>query len=72
LIPQTYHKYGLELPNTVEDTYAIEKAIGTDFWCDALEYKMKNVCVAFVILGMVSCHHRIIAKVRIFNVRPSS
>ena len=44
------HKYGIELPKTVEEAYAIDKATGTTFWRDAIELEMKNVRVAFDVL----------------------
>eukprot|EP00804_Cyclotella_cryptica_P028067 CCRYP_017276-RA/>CCRYP_017276-RA protein AED:0.08 eAED:0.14 QI:0/0/0/1/0.25/0.2/5/0/724 len=36
------HKYGIELPKTVEEAYAIDRATGTTFWHDAIEKEMKN------------------------------
>ena len=39
------HKYGIELPHSVEEAYAI--ASGTDFWARAIAKEMKNVMVAF-------------------------
>eukprot|EP00956_Cyclotella_meneghiniana_P018312 scaffold30420_cov55-Cyclotella_meneghiniana.AAC.1 len=44
------HKYGIEVPKTVEDAYAIDKATGTTFWADAMAKEMKNVRVAFDVL----------------------
>ncbi|KAL7474129.1 LOW QUALITY PROTEIN: hypothetical protein ACHAW6_000121, partial [Cyclotella cf. meneghiniana] len=44
------HKFGIELPKTVEEAYAIDKATGTSFWHDAIELEMKNVRVAFDVL----------------------
>ena len=45
------HKYGIEIPKTVEEAYAINKATGTTFWRDAIEKEMKNVLVAFNVLA---------------------
>ena len=45
------HKFGIELPKTVEEAYAINKATGTSFWCDVIELEMKNVWVAFDVLA---------------------
>eukprot|EP00804_Cyclotella_cryptica_P022264 CCRYP_020542-RA/>CCRYP_020542-RA protein AED:0.22 eAED:-0.25 QI:0/0/0/0.5/1/1/2/0/420 len=45
------HKYGIELPKTVEEAYAIDRATGTTFWHDAIEKEMKNVRVAFDVLA---------------------
>ncbi len=44
------HKFGIELPKTVEEANAINKATGTSFWHDAIELEMKNVQVAFDVL----------------------
>ena len=41
------HKYGVELPKTVEEAYAIDKKTNTRFWRDAIEKEMKNVMPAF-------------------------
>ena len=45
------HKFGIELPKTVEEAYAIDRATGATFWPDAIGKEMKNVCVAFEIIG---------------------
>eukprot|EP00804_Cyclotella_cryptica_P001676 CCRYP_009051-RA/>CCRYP_009051-RA protein AED:0.08 eAED:0.08 QI:0/0/0/1/0.5/0.6/5/0/841 len=45
------HKYGIELPKTVEEAYVIDRATGTTFWHDAIEKEMKNVRVAFDVLA---------------------
>jgi hypothetical protein len=45
------HKYGIELPKTVEDTNDIDRATGTTFWHDATEKEMKKMCVAFDVLA---------------------
>eukprot|EP00804_Cyclotella_cryptica_P017424 CCRYP_016640-RA/>CCRYP_016640-RA protein AED:0.36 eAED:0.36 QI:0/0/0/1/1/1/2/0/217 len=45
------HKYGIELPKTVEEAYAIDRATGTTFWRNAIEKEMKNVSVAFDVLS---------------------
>ncbi|KAL7484332.1 LOW QUALITY PROTEIN: hypothetical protein ACHAW6_009972 [Cyclotella cf. meneghiniana] len=45
------HKFGIELPNTVEEAYAIDHVIGTTSCCDSIKKEMKNVHVAFDILG---------------------
>ncbi|KAL7474135.1 LOW QUALITY PROTEIN: hypothetical protein ACHAW6_000128 [Cyclotella cf. meneghiniana] len=44
------HKFGIEIPKTVEEAYTIGKATGTTFWRDAIKLEVKNVCVAFDIL----------------------
>ncbi|KAL7487373.1 hypothetical protein ACHAW6_012976 [Cyclotella cf. meneghiniana] len=45
------HKFGIEHLKTVDEAYAINKATGTTFWCDAIELEMKNVHVAVDILA---------------------
>eukprot|EP00804_Cyclotella_cryptica_P017310 CCRYP_020331-RA/>CCRYP_020331-RA protein AED:0.23 eAED:0.25 QI:0/-1/0/1/-1/1/1/0/484 len=56
------HKYGIELPKTVEDAYAIDRATGTTFWHDAIEKEMKNVRVAFDVLADGVAHRQIISS----------
>ena len=41
------HKYGIELPHSVEEALAIDRRTGTTFWADAIAKEMKNVRVAF-------------------------
>ena len=43
-------KYGIDLPKTVEEALAIDKATGTTFWHDAIKKEMKAVGKAFEIL----------------------
>ncbi|KAL7480720.1 hypothetical protein ACHAW6_006385 [Cyclotella cf. meneghiniana] len=44
------HKFGIELPKTVEEAYAIDNTVGTTFWHNAIKLEMKNVHVAFDVL----------------------
>ena len=44
------HKFGIELPKTVEEALAIDRRTNTTFWQDAITKEMKNVRVAFHIL----------------------
>ena len=44
------HKFGIELPKTVERALEIDKETGTTFWYDAIQLEMKNVKIAFNIL----------------------
>ncbi|KAL7474714.1 hypothetical protein ACHAW6_000673 [Cyclotella cf. meneghiniana] len=44
------HKFGIEVPKTVQEAYSIKKATSTSFWRDAIKLEMKNVQVAFDIL----------------------
>jgi Reverse transcriptase (RNA-dependent DNA polymerase) len=41
------HKYGVEIPKSVEEALAIDKRTGTDCWRRAIEKEMTNVRVAF-------------------------
>ena len=59
------HKYGIELPKTVEQALEIDQRTGTDLWRKAIEKEMKNVQVALdvredgqVPVGFkeISCH----------------
>eukprot|EP00804_Cyclotella_cryptica_P020242 CCRYP_010924-RA/>CCRYP_010924-RA protein AED:0.27 eAED:0.27 QI:0/0/0/1/1/1/2/0/495 len=45
------HKYGIEIPKSVEEAYTIDKATGTTFWSNAIKKEMTNVRVAFDILA---------------------
>jgi hypothetical protein len=41
------HKYGIEIPHSVERALEIDKETGTDFWRKAIEREMRNVLPAF-------------------------
>ena len=41
------HKFGIELPKTVEQALAINRRTGTTHWKDATNKEMKDVAVAF-------------------------
>jgi hypothetical protein len=41
------HKFGVQLPKSVKEALAIDRATGTDHWQRALEKEMKNNNVAF-------------------------
>ena len=41
------HKFGIELPKSVEEALAIDERTGTDFWRRAIEKEMRNVMPAF-------------------------
>ena len=43
------HKWGLEVPKTVEEAYDIDKRNGNTFWADAIAKEMKNMRIAFEI-----------------------
>ena len=44
------HKYGIEVPTSVEHSLELDKKNGNTFWTDAIKKEMKNVGVAFDIL----------------------
>ena len=44
------HKFGIELPKSVKDAYALDKKNGNTFWADAISKEMENVKVAFDIM----------------------
>lgn len=44
---KTTHKYGIEVPHTVEEALEIDRRTGTDYWRKAIEKEMKNVGMAF-------------------------
>ena len=41
------HKFGIRIPHSVAEAYAIDKANGNTKWADAIAKEMKNVRVAF-------------------------
>ena len=41
------HKYGIELPKTVEEALAIDAREGNHFWRDAIKKEMKTMRVAY-------------------------
>ena len=49
-IRKTTHKYGIEIPTSVEHSYAIDKNDGDTFWYDAIRTEMHNNGIAFNIL----------------------
>jgi hypothetical protein len=41
------HKFGMLVPNTVNEAHALDKVNGNTIWTDAVAKEMKNVRVAF-------------------------
>ena len=41
------HKYGVEIPKSVQHALQIDERTGTTFWSEAIKKEMKNVMVAF-------------------------
>ena len=49
-IRKTTHKYGIEIPASVEHAFECDRKNGNNLWKDALEMEMYNIGVAFEIL----------------------
>ena len=49
-IRKTTHKYGIEIPTSVEHAFELDRKNGNNLWKDALEMEMYNIGVAFEIL----------------------
>ena len=52
-VKRVTHKYGVKLPCTVHEAYALDEKNGNTFWCDALNREMENLKVSFDILPEV-------------------
>ena len=44
------HKFGVQVPTSVENAYELDKENGNTLWRDAIKKEMDNVAVAFHIL----------------------
>ena len=44
---QRTHKYGVELPKSVQEALEIDRRTGTSFWREAIDQEMRNVLSAF-------------------------
>ena len=49
-IRKTTHKYGIELPTSVDHAYELDRKNGNNLWKEALEMELYNIGVAFEIL----------------------
>ena len=49
-LKQITHKYGIQIPRSIQESFDIDARNGNTFWRDALEKEMKNLKVAFDIL----------------------
>ena len=49
-IRKTTHKYGIEIPTSVDHAFELDRKNGNSLWNDALETEMYNIGVAFEIL----------------------
>ena len=44
------HKYGIEIPNSIQHAYELDKKNGDDFWRRAIQKEINNILIAFNIL----------------------
>ena len=44
---KTTHKFGIEIPKTVEEAFMIDQRNQNDFWRLAIEKEMNTVCIAY-------------------------
>ena len=51
-VKDTTHKYGIEVPRTIEDAKELDRRNGTRDWQNAVDKEMRNVAVAFEILPL--------------------
>ena len=49
-IRKTTHKYGIEIPTSVEHAFELDRKNGNNLWKEALEMEMYNIAVACEIL----------------------
>ena len=49
-VKKTSHKYGIEVPTSVQHAKEIDECNGNTYWADAIAKEMANVAVAFEIL----------------------
>ena len=65
------HKFGIQLPHSVEEALAIDDETGTTFWRDAIEKEMKNVGIAFEFCedGKIPVAHTEIKCHMVFDIK---
>jgi hypothetical protein len=65
------HKYGVQLPKTVEEAMQIDRETGTNFWQKAIEKEMKTIMIAleFKDNDVMPIGHRKIDCHMIFDVK---
>ena len=49
-VKKTSHKYGVQIPKSVKDAYALDTKNGNNLWRDAITKEMMNVSIAFDML----------------------
>ena len=47
---KTTHKYGVELPSSIDNAKQLDRKNNNSLWCDALAKEMHNAGVAFEVL----------------------
>ena len=52
--PRRTHKFGIQVPQSVEEALAIDRATNTTFWFDAIQKEMKKFVLPFAFLTLVS------------------
>jgi len=45
------YKYGIKIPDTIDEAYALDRINGNTLWADAMQKEMTNVYVAFDVLA---------------------
>ena len=66
------HKFGIELPQTVEQAYALDAKNGNTLWADAISKEMVNVRVAFEVLPdgkSVPIGHQFVRCHMVFDIK---
>ena len=65
------HKFGIQLPHTVEEALAINDETGTTFWRNAIEKEMRNVGIAFSFCedGKIPVAHTEIKCHMVFDIK---
>lgn len=44
MLKKKSHKYGIKVPSTMSETYALDKEYENTFWRDVIMKEMKNEC----------------------------
>ena len=72
MIFERSHKFGIELPKTVEQDLALDAKNGNTLWADAISKEMKNIRVAFEVLPdgkSVPINHQFVQCHMVFNIQ---
>ena len=49
-VPKKLIKYGIKLPDSIEQAYVFDLENGNTLWIDAIEKELKNVIIAFKLI----------------------